>query len=140
MYIHVRTHTRTLAHTRTHIHTCAILYAVIRIYKYYVIGYPTTSISGNNIRKYLLESDFLASKLAIVVGYPYFPATYRKYSNFIGGIPLKLAIKSLSSKTFLTLFPQILVMGYPLKSSYLILFIPVPSFTPAHYQAACYRA
>ena len=26
----------------------------------YVKGYSTTIISGNNIRKYLLESDFLA--------------------------------------------------------------------------------
>ena len=32
-------------------------------------------------------------------GYPhYFPITYRKYSNFNWGIPLKLARKSLSSK------------------------------------------
>ena len=38
-------------------------------------GYPTTSISGNNVRKYLLESDFLVYfssilvYLKVVVGY-----------------------------------------------------------------------
>ena len=74
-------------------------------------GYPATSISGNNIRKYLLESDFLASYSGIP---PYFPATWRKYSNFRGGIPLQLATKSLSSKNFRTLFPEILVVRYPL--------------------------
>ena len=50
---------------------------------------------------------------------PYFPATCRKYCNFKGGISLfvypHLARKSLSSKHFRTLFPEILVVGYPLK-------------------------
>ena len=33
-------------------------------------GYPTTSIYGNNVQKFLLESDFIASCIGIP---PYFP-------------------------------------------------------------------
>ena len=48
-------------------------------------GYPTTSI-------------------------PYISEICRKYSNFKGSIPLKFTRKSLSSKHFRTLFPEILVV------------------------------
>ena len=41
----------------------------------------------------------------LVLGYfPYFPANFRKFSNFKWGIPLQFASKSLSSKDFRTLF------------------------------------
>ena len=40
----------------------------------------------------------------------YFPETFRKYSNFKEGIPLQICRKSLSSKHFRTLFPEILVV------------------------------
>ena len=41
------------------------------------MGYPTTSMSGNNVRKVLLENDFLASCSGIP---PYFPDnTFQKY-------------------------------------------------------------
>ena len=80
--------------------------------------YTHDSIKGeshnNNFRKFLLESDILASCILMS---PYFQATFRKYSNFKGDIPQQLTRKLLSIKNIRTLFPGILVVGYPLTNN-----------------------
>ena len=50
---------------------------IYNLFKSYLKGYPTTSISGNNVRKVLLENRFLASCSGIP---PYFSDnTHQKY-------------------------------------------------------------
>ena len=36
-------------------------YAIVYLLNRVLMAYPDTSINGNNVRKYLLESDFLTS-------------------------------------------------------------------------------
>ena len=65
-------------------YSCVYVYVCVRMYPFvyvyvhnrdqawFIRGYPTTSFSGNNFRKCLLESRFLASYSGIP---PYFLAT-----------------------------------------------------------------
>ena len=72
--------------------------------------YPTSSISGNNVQKCLLESDFLANCSGI-------PPLKLLYFRKVRGYPTTIVfnlLKIIYSKHFRILFPEILVVGYPI--------------------------